>query len=113
MHTIRTLGNAIIDNLSRAVAGDRHKFTLITAALLAGGHVLLDDIPGNGKTTLAKALAASVDGIFRRIQFTPDLLPTDVTGLHIYNRKTEEFELRKGPAFTNILLADEINRATP
>jgi len=113
MHHIRTLGNAIIDNLSRAVAGDRQKFTLITAALLAGGHVLLDDIPGNGKTTLAKALAASIDGTFRRIQFTPDLLPTDVTGLHIYNRKTDEFELRKGPAFTNILLADEINRATP
>ena len=113
MIPVQTLGNAIIDNLSRAVAGDRQKFTLITAALLAGGHVLLDDIPGNGKTTLAKALAASIDGTFRRIQFTPDLLPADVTGLHIYNRKTDDFELRKGPAFTNILLADEINRATP
>ena len=113
MQHIQQIGNAVIDNLSRAVAGDRSKFTLITAALLAGGHVLLDDIPGNGKTTLAKALAASIDGTFRRIQFTPDLLPTDVTGLHIYNRKTEEFELRKGPVFTNILLADEINRATP
>ena len=113
MQHIQQIGNAVIDNLSHAVAGDRSKFTLITAALLAGGHVLLDDIPGNGKTTLAKALAASIDGTFRRIQFTPDLLPTDVTGLHIYNRKTEEFELRKGPVFTNILLADEINRATP
>lgn len=103
----------MLENICCAVVGDRSNFTLVVAALIAGGHILLDDIPGNGKTTLAKALAASIDGTFRRIQFTPDLLPTDVTGLYIYNRKTEEFELRKGPVFTNILLADEINRATP
>ena len=82
-------------------------------AILASGHVLLEDVPGTGKTLLAKAVAKSIDGAFKRIQFTPDLLPSDLTGIHFYNQKLAEFEFRPGPLFANIVLADEINRATP
>ena len=101
------------DNISKVVVGKEDVILKILSALCAGGHVLLEDVPGAGKTVLAKSLAKSFGAAFSRIQFTPDLLPSDVTGLSIYNRKTEEFVFSPGPVFCNILLADEINRATP
>lgn len=107
------IGKDLTENISKVMVGKEKVIQLLLAALLANGHVLLQDMPGTGKTKLARSLAASLSGEFARIQFTPDLLPGDVTGMNIYNRKTEEFELRKGPVFTNVLLADEINRATP
>lgn len=107
------IGKDLTENIGKVMVGKEKVIQLLLAALLANGHVLLQDMPGTGKTKLARSLAASLSGEFARIQFTPDLLPGDVTGMNIYNRKTEEFELRKGPVFTNILLADEINRATP
>lgn len=100
-------------NIEKVIIGKSENIDLVLTALLAGGHVLLDDVPGTGKTVLAKSLAKSVDAEFSRIQFTPDLLPSDVTGMNYYNQKESAFVLRKGPAFCNILLADEINRATP
>ena len=103
----------ITENINRVIIGKTPVITRLLAALLADGHVLLEDVPGTGKTKLARALAASLGVEFGRIQFTPDMLPADITGLHIYNRETGQFELKKGPVFTNILLADEINRATP
>ena len=106
-------GRKLTENISRVIVGKEEVIKLLVTALIADGHVLLEDMPGNGKTRLARSLAASLNGKFARIQFTPDLLPSDVTGMNIFNRKTGEFELHKGPVFTNILLADEINRATP
>ena len=103
----------VMDNMEKVIVGKRDVLTLILTSLVAGGHVLIEDVPGTGKTKLAKALARSFDTDFSRIQFTPDLLPSDITGLNVFDPKTGEFVLRKGPAFTNILLADEINRATP
>lgn len=103
----------VSENIGKVIIGKEEMVTLLLTALLADGHVLLEDVPGTGKTKLAKALAKSLDVAFNRIQFTPDLLPGDITGLTIYDQKKEEFVLRKGPAFTNVLLADEINRATP
>ena len=100
-------------NIENVIIGKKDKIQLLLAALLAQGHILLDDTPGTGKTTLAKALAASINGTYKRVQFTPDLLPSDVTGINVYNQKQQEFEFIAGPVFTNILLADEINRATP
>lgn len=105
--------NRIISNVSTVIVGKDEITKLLLTAMIAGGHVLLEDLPGSGKTKLSKALAGSLGVDFSRIQFTPDLLPTDVTGLNVYNRENNEFELKKGPVFTNILLADEINRATP
>jgi len=110
---ITSLSQRIRQNVSRVIVGKDDVIELVTIALLAGGHVLLEDVPGTGKTVMAKALAKSVNGSFKRIQFTPDLLPSDITGLNIFNQQKSEFEFREGPAFTNILLADEINRATP
>lgn len=110
---VEEIGKNLVHNIGRVIVGKEHTIGLLVTALLADGHVLLEDMPGTGKTKMAKALASSLDGSFARIQFTPDLLPGDVTGMHVYNRKTGEFDMRKGPVFTNILLADEINRATP
>lgn len=103
----------IIANAEKVIKGKNREITAAVAAMLAGGNILLEDVPGTGKTVLAKALAKSIDCGFKRIQLTPDLLPSDITGIHFFNMKEQVFELRKGPVFTNILLADEINRATP
>lgn len=103
----------ILDNVERVISGKRDKVFLALVALLAGGHVLIEDVPGVGKTLLARSLARSIAGEFRRIQFTPDLLPADVTGLNVYNQAKGAFEYWAGPIFSNVLLADEINRASP
>ncbi len=103
----------ITDNVERAVSGKREGIILAVTALLAGGHVLIEDVPGVGKTLLAKSLARSIEADFKRIQFTPDLLPADVTGLNVYNQGERSFEFWAGPVFANIVLADEINRASP
>lgn len=103
----------IKDNVSKVIIGKEHVTELLLTALAAGGHVLLEDVPGTGKTVLAKSLAKSMDFSFGRIQFTPDLLPSDVTGLSYYNQEKGTFVFKEGPVFTNLLLADEINRATP
>jgi MoxR-like ATPase len=103
----------IVGNVECAVAGKREGVSLAVMTLLAGGHVLIEDVPGVGKTLLAKSLARSVGGEFRRIQFTPDLLPADVTGLNVYNQGEGSFEFWAGPVFANVVLADEINRASP
>jgi len=104
---------AVKENVGRVIIGKSDVTELLLVALLTGGHVLLEDVPGIGKTTLAKALARSLRCTFARIQFTPDLLPSDVTGLNYYNQKSQEFEFRPGPVLNQVLLADEINRATP
>lgn len=100
-------------NINRVIIGKSDVVDLMLTSLISGGHILLEDTPGTGKTMLAKSLAKSVDAGFSRIQFTPDLLPSDITGLNIFNQKENEFTFIPGPVFTNILLADEINRATP
>ncbi|MGI0486216.1 AAA family ATPase [Pantanalinema rosaneae CENA516] len=100
-------------NLGQAIVGKHDAIRLVLVALLSGGHTLLEDVPGVGKTLLAKSLARSIDGKFQRIQCTPDLLPTDVTGTNIWNPRSGDFEFMPGPVFSNVLLADEINRATP
>jgi MoxR-like ATPase len=105
--------DALTQNLSRTIVGKSEAIRLVLVALLGGGHALLEDVPGVGKTLLAKSLARSVDGKFQRLQCTPDLLPTDVTGTNIWNPKSGEFSFLPGPIFANVLLADEINRATP
>ncbi len=109
----QALVKRIKENIGSVIIGKDEVVTQILTAIIAGGHVLLEDVPGTGKTVLAKAMAASIDGVFSRIQFTPDLLPSDVVGLFYYNQKEGEFRLKKGPIFGNIILADEINRATP
>jgi MoxR-like ATPase len=103
----------VIANVERVIVGKHNEVRLALVALLCQGHLLIEDVPGTGKTSLAKAMARSLGCSFRRIQFTPDLLPSDVTGLSIYNQRTQEFEFRPGPIMAQIVLADEINRATP
>jgi MoxR-like ATPase len=110
---IQSAANALRANVARVIVGKDESVDLALVTLLCEGHLLLEDVPGIGKTTLAKALAKSLGCSFRRIQFTPDLLPSDVTGLSVYNQKTQEFEFRPGPLLAQIVLADEINRATP
>jgi MoxR-like ATPase len=105
--------DAVIDNVERVIVGHHDEIEHIVTALLGRGHVLLEDVPGVGKTMLARAVAASFDGDFKRVQFTPDLLPSDVTGVNIYNQKSQAFEFRPGPIFANVVLGDEINRAPP
>lgn len=109
----KKLKENICKNIGKVIIGKEDTVTLLLTAILADGHVLLEDVPGTGKTKVAKSMAKSMNLNFSRIQFTPDLLPSDITGLNIYDQSKGEFVLRKGPAFTNILLADEINRATP
>ncbi|WP_375385800.1 AAA family ATPase [uncultured Microbacterium sp.] len=103
----------LADNVERAVLGKRAVVELVLTAMLSDGHVLIEDVPGTGKTSLARAMAQSVQGTHTRIQFTPDLLPGDITGITVYDQKTGEFEFHSGPVFANIVLADEINRASP
>jgi MoxR-like ATPase len=113
MATIQESGEKVVANVERVIVGKHEEVRLALVALLCQGHLLIEDVPGTGKTVLAKAIARSLGCTFRRIQFTPDLLPSDVTGLSIYNQKTQEFEFKPGPIMAQIVLADEINRATP
>lgn len=110
---IANFAQRILDNVQKIFVGKEEAIRLLLVAVLCEGHVLIEDVPGTGKTTLARALATSLGCTFRRIQFTPDLLPSDITGISWFNQKTQEFEYRPGPIMTQILLADEINRATP
>lgn len=113
MPDLHEIPQRLIDNISKVIVGKREVIQFVVVGLMSNGHVLLEDVPGLGKTMLSRSLAKSIAGDFKRIQFTPDLLPSDVTGVPVYNQKTGEFEFRKGPIFANILLADEINRTTP
>ena len=113
MTKIQESGDRVVANVERVIVGKHQEVQLALVALLCRGHLLIEDVPGTGKTVLAKAVAKSLGSSFRRIQFTPDLLPSDVTGLSIYNQKTQEFEFRPGPIMSQVVLADEINRATP
>ena len=103
----------LVDACSQAIVGKKREITFIAVCYLCGGHILLEDVPGTGKTMLFRAFAAACGGEFKRIQFTPDIMPSDVTGIHFYNMKTGDFEFRPGPVFADMVLADEINRATP
>jgi len=109
----KTIADRLLANVERVIIGKREPVRLALVALMCQGHVLIEDVPGVGKTVLARSLAKSTGCLFRRIQFTPDLLPTDVTGVSIYNQKTRDFEFRPGPIMAQVVLADEINRATP
>jgi len=110
---IKASANRVVENIARVIVGKDEVIELCLVALLCEGHVLLEDVPGIGKTTLAKAIARSIGCDFRRIQFTPDLLPSDVTGILYFNQKSQDFEFRPGPIMSQVVLADEINRATP
>jgi MoxR-like ATPase len=113
MPPIESFVNRVVENVAQVIVGKRESIRYLMVALLCDGHVLIEDVPGVGKTMLARSVAVSLGGQFRRLQCTPDLLPNDVTGVSIYNQKDALFEFRPGPVFANILLADEINRATP
>jgi len=113
LQDIRLLADKIKENVSKVIVDKDHIIDLSLICVITGGHMLLEDVPGTGKTVFARALAASIDCAFRRIQFTPDLLPSDVTGINFFNQKENNFTFRAGPIFSNIVLADEINRATP
>ena len=113
MQDVQKFAAPLIENVERVIVGKRQVIEFVLVALLCEGHVLLEDVPGSGKTMLARSIAASLGIDFKRIQCTPDLLPNDITGVSIFNQKSGEFEFKPGPIFVNILLADEINRATP
>lgn len=113
MTDIQSFGEKIVGNLEKVIVGKRQSLDLLMIGLLCQGHILIEDVPGVGKTMLARSLARSIDCIFNRIQFTPDMLPSDVTGVSIYNQMKQEFEFRPGPIIGQIILSDEINRATP
>jgi MoxR-like ATPase len=113
MSKIQETGDKVLANVERVIVGKHHEVRLALVALLCRGHLLIEDVPGTGKTVLAKSLARTVDSTVSRVQFTPDLMPSDVTGVSIYDRQTSQFEFRPGPIFANIVVADEINRASP
>lgn len=113
MRPVQEFSNRVIDHIEQVIVGKREVIELLVVALLCDGHVLLEDVPGTGKTMLARSIAISLGGEFKRLQCTPDLLPNDVTGVSVFNQKSGQFEFRPGPLFVNVLLADEINRATP
>ncbi len=113
MQIVQTLAERVLDNVGRVILGKDEEVRLTLVALLCEGHLLIEDVPGVGKTMLARAIARSIGCTYRRIQFTPDMLPSDVTGVSVFNQKTLEFEFRPGPIMAQIVLADEINRATP
>ncbi len=113
MESIQSFTERVIANVEKVIVGKRTAIEMILVAMLCEGHVLIEDVPGVGKTMLARAIAASLGISFKRLQCTPDLLPNDITGVSVFNQKTQEFEFRPGPAFVHILLADEVNRATP
>ena len=113
MADVKEFGERIIDSLEKVIVGKRQALELVVIGLLCQGHILIEDVPGVDKTVLARSLAKSLDCVFNRIQFTPDMLPSDVTGVSIYNQQKNEFEFRPGPIIGQVILADEINRATP
>src|SRR5512137_1297883 len=113
MSNVQTVAKAICDNVEKVIIGKRNAIEMSVVGLLCQGHLLIEDVPGVGKTMLARSLAKSIGCTFRRIQYTPDMLPSDVTGVSIFNQQTREFEFREGPVFAQIVLSDEINRATP
>lgn len=113
LERIKNMAQQIKENINKVIVGKEEVLDLLMVALIANGHVLVEDVPGTGKTMLAKSLTLSLGCQYKRIQFTPDLLPSDITGMNIFNQKTFDFEFKPGPVFTNIILADEINRATP